>query len=501
MNILASVADKEGLSEFLTRIKEHITVIYATGRTNQYLQEKGFNTLSTSVITGLDELLGGRVKTLHPGIFAGILSRRSEEDDLELADRNYPNFDMVISNLYPFRSVSSGSDVHAMIENIDIGGVSLVRAAAKNYTHVVILSDPSDYSPVADEMADSGKVTRETREKLALKAFSRMTDYDSMIFRSLSRVLDPESNGNISLNMEFVTKLRYGENPMQKAELYSDLTGTGIAGAFKMSGKDLSYNNYLDADAAYSAVMEFEDPASVVVKHLTPCGVSVSDKLSEAYVKAHRADLESAYGSVVAFNRPVDEETAEKMLKHFVEVIVAPGYEGESFNMLRKKKKEPRILRVKPVNSPEGEYRSISGGLLRQDLINTSLSGLKLQTSKEASQDLVRDMEFAWKVSAYCKSNSIVIAKNRTTVGIGGGQPSRVRAMKIALDLAGEKSQGAVVASDGFFPFSDSVELAAANGIAAIIEPGGSIRDNEVIAEAEKSGIPLYFTGTRVFRH
>lgn len=501
MNILASVADKKGLAEFLNKIKGHITQIYATGGTNTFLKENGFKTVSTSVITGLDELLGGRVKTLHPGIFAGILSRRTEEDNNELKSRHYPDFDMVISNLYPFHKVASGSDIPAMIENIDIGGVSLVRAAAKNHRHVIILSDPSDYNTVAEEIEKIGTVSAKIRESLALKAFSRMTDYDSMIYSSLSRAMDQSEEQDLALHYDFSKELRYGENPGQKATLFSDGTGLGIAGAFKMSGKDLSYNNYLDADAAYMAVMEFSEPACVIVKHLTPCGACESDNLTAAYRDAYEGDSESAYGSVVAFNRPVDEEVANEMLKNFIEVVIAPGYEGESFNMLRKKKKNLRILRVSEDPGNTGEIRSISGGILRQDHMDTSLSDLKLQTSKEADKNLLNDIEFAWKIAAYCKSNSIVIVKDRKTVGIGGGQPSRVRAMKIALDLAGEKSRGAVVASDGFFPFSDSVELASKHGITAIVEPGGSIRDDEVIKEAEKSGIALYFSGKRVFRH
>ncbi len=504
MNILASVHDKSGLAEFLERIRSHITEIYATGSTNTFLNGKGINSNSTSVITGVDQLLGGRVKTLHPGIFAGILSRRTEEDNSELSTWKYPDFDMVISNLYPFSEVASGNDVPAMIENIDIGGVSLVRAAAKNYENVIILSDPSDYVPVAEELEEEGEVSRVTREKLALKAFSRMTGYDSMIHSSLSRVLDPEGGNDLLMNYSFSRKLRYGENPGQEASVYTDGTGLGIAGAFKMSGKELSYNNYLDADAAYTAVMDLSGPACVIVKHLTPCGACESERLSTAYRNAYEADSESAFGSVVAFNREVDEETANEMLEHFIEVVIAPGYTGDSFNMLRKKKrggKNMRILKVSRDTGQKMEFRSITGGILKQDHIDTTLSGLQLQTSRPADEGMLRDLEFAWKISAYCKSNAIVIAKGGKTLGIGGGQPSRVRAMKIALELAGEETQGAVVASDGFFPFKDSVELAAKYGISAIIEPGGSRNDSEVIEESEKSGIILYFSGTRVFRH
>lgn len=504
MNILASVSDKKGLAEFLGRIREHITDIYATGRTEVYLREKGFNPLRTSVITGVDQLLGGRVKTLHPGIFAGILSRRTEEDNSELKSMEYPDFDMVISNLYPFGSIASGSDIQAMVENIDIGGVSLVRAAAKNYRNVTILSDPSDYPGVAAEMESSGNISLETRQKLAVLAFSRMTAYDSMIHESLSRVLEPEKPADLVMHYSFNRALRYGENPGQAAELYTDGSGKGIAGAFKMSGKDLSYNNYLDAEAALMSVMQFAEPACVIVKHLTPCGASISGEQKMAYRNAYEGDSESAYGSVVAFNTEVEEETVTEMLDHFIEVVVAPGYLGESFNMLRKKKrggKNMRILRINGDAERKEELRSISGGMLRQDRMDTSLSGMHLQTTVAADDRMLRDLEFAWKISAYCKSNAIVVAKDGRTVGIGGGQPSRVRSMKIALDMAGKEAEKAVVASDGFFPFSDSVELAALHGIAAIIEPGGSMKDPEVIEAAEKADIALYFSGTRVFRH
>ncbi len=501
MNILASVDDKTGLAEFLKRIRDHTDVIYATGRTNKFLNEAGLKSVSTSELTGIDALLGGRVKTLHPAIFAGILSRRTAEDNDELAKENYPHFDLVISNLYPFHKVASGSDMDKMVENIDIGGVSLVRAAAKNHSHVAVLSDPSDYDAVAEEVQKSGSISEKTRQKLALKAFSRMAEYDCTIYSSLSRLLEPESDHDLFIPLDFSKKLRYGENPGQNASLYTAHNVTGIASAFKMSGKDLSYNNYLDADAAYRTVLEFEEPACVIVKHLTPCGASVAENITDAFTRAYNADSESAYGSVVAFNRPLDDRTAEEMLSHYIEVVIAPAYEGESFHTLRKKKKNLRILRAPVDYTDRTELRSISGGYLMQDYMDTSFGESKPVTSHKATPQQLRDMEFAWKVSAYCKSNSVVLARNGTTLGIGAGQTSRVRAMKIALDLAGEESKGAVAASDGYFPFSDSITLASEHGISAVVEPGGSIRDEEVIAESEKKGISLYFTGKRVFRH
>lgn len=501
MNILVSVSDRSGLVEFLGKIKDHITSIYATGGTNRFLHDNGIDSSGTSELTGVEELLGGRVKTLHPAIFSGILSRRTDSDNSELNSANYPTIDMVIANFYPFHRVADGHNLTDMIENIDIGGVSLVRAAAKNFKHVTVLSDPSDYQQTASEITSSGSVSENTRKKLALKTFSIVSAYDSMIYGSLSRLTDPEGENDLTLHYTFSKSLRYGENPDQKAALYALNPQTGIASSFKMSGKDLSYNNYLDMDAAYRTVLEFSEPACVIVKHLTPCGASVSPKLRDAFIKAYNADSESAYGSVIAFNRNLDEETANEMIGHFIEVVIAPGYDGQSFDILRKKKKNLRILRAPSINTDRVERRSISGGMLVQDYMDTSLDKVKPQTSKTASQDQLRDLEFAWKISAYCKSNSIVIAKDGTTLGIGAGQTSRVRAMKIALDLAGEKTRGAVVASDGFFPFKDSIELASRHGISAVIEPGGSIRDEEVISEAEKSGIILYFAGKRVFRH
>ncbi len=500
MRILVSVSDKTGLKEFLEAIQEHVDEIYATGGTQEFLRNNNIESKSTSELTGVVDILGGRVKTLHPAIFAGILSRRTAEDEHQLVSLGYRNIDMVIANLYPFEKFSQSHDIGSKIENIDIGGVALIRAAAKNYQHVAILSDPSLYSGAAEEIAQSGSLSLETRERLALEAFYRTSSYDSLIYRTLSRDFKiPEERGMI-LSMDLRKSLRYGENPDQKASLYT-YSDYGIASADVVGGKAISYNNYLDADAAFSTVMQFNNPACVIVKHLTPCGASEADSLSQAFVNAYSADSESAFGSVVAFNQMVDSETAAELIKHFIEVVVAPSYAPGVIDKLTSKKKKLRILIVKSHSKRDRDLRSIWGGVLMQDPLTAEFSSLEQKTSSSATDSQMNDMLFAWKVSAYCKSNAIVLAKNRTTVGIGAGQTSRVRAMRIALDLAGEKAKGAVAASDGFFPFADNVELAATRGIKAIIEPGGSIRDGEVVEAAERAGVALYFTGKRVFRH
>ncbi len=497
MRALISVNDKTGLVEFLKYCGNSISEIFATDGTGEHLRKNGFNARSTSDLTGFDQLLDGRVKTLHPKIFAGILAGGEERSR---KDRDYPDFDMVVCNFYPFRSVSGSNDIRTMIENIDIGGVSLVRAAAKNYRNVIVLSDPSDYGIVAESIRKEGNVPEKIREELALRSFQRVSDYDILIYNSLFRVMDGGIPGSLLISGINGQKLRYGENPDQRGYLYSDGSGNGVANGGKLGGKDLSYNNLTDSDSAFSTVMEFEKPACVIVKHNTPCGAAIGNDPSEAYTKALETDKESAYGSVIAFNREVDANTATALSQLFVEVLVAPGYSESALEILEKKR-NMRIMKVEPETGRGMRIRSISGGYLLQDELTSSFEKFDLKTSRQASADQVEDLNFAWKVVTHCRSNAIVLAKNGSTVAIGAGQTSRVEALRIAIAKAGKKCANSVLASDAFFPFSDSVELAGEYGIAAIIQPGGSIRDKEVVAMAEEKNISMYFTGKRVFLH
>ncbi|MHB1707986.1 MAG: bifunctional phosphoribosylaminoimidazolecarboxamide formyltransferase/IMP cyclohydrolase [Thermoplasmataceae archaeon] len=497
MRALVSVSDKSGLVKFIKECGSSISEIYATGSTGDHLRKNDIKTRSTSELTGFDELLGGRVKTLHPKIFAGILA---DSEARSKADGDYPDFDMVICNFYPFRQVSGGNNIEEMVENIDIGGVSLVRAAAKNYRNVTVLSDPSDYGVVADSLRKEKEVPVKIREELALRSFQRVSDYDILIYNSLFRVIDGGISQSLLISGINGEKLRYGENPDQRGYLYSNGSAFGIANSRKLGGKELSYNNLMDSDSAFAAVMEFEKPACVIVKHNTPCGAAVGRNLLEAYMNALETDRESAYGSVIAFNREVDEETASALSQLFVEVLIAPSYGKEALEIM-KKKKNLRILEIKPESGRSQRIRSISGGYLLQDEMTSHFGKLELKTTSHASPEQVEDLDFAWKVVTHCRSNAIVLARNGATVAIGAGQTSRVEALRIAIAKAGKKCDHSVLASDAFFPFSDSVELAGENGIAAIIQPGGSIRDSEVVAMAEQKGIPMYFTGKRVFLH
>lgn len=500
MNVLVSVTDKNGLAPFLSGILPKTDTIYATGSTHKYLTDHGITALNTSTLTGFDSLLGGRVKTLHPAIFAGILAMPDERSSRELEEKGFPRFQMVICNLYPFKEKVASHNADEMIENIDIGGVSLIRAAAKNYSEVIIASDPSDYAGISEELNQTGQVSLESRKRLSLKAFRRMAIYDIEIYQNLYETFYgsvPKTLFKIGFEGK---ELRYGENPQQRGFLFSDGTDTGIANASILQGKELSYNNLMDADSAYETVMEFSDPTAVVIKHNTPCGVATAPTLHEALRKAIDADSESAYGSVIALNGEFDSASYNELSKLFVEVIIAPSYSPEALEML-KKKKNLRVLQVRMSQDNSLRIRSISNGLLAQERLNSAHGELDLKSGEQPDSATLADLEFAWKVVAHCRSNAIVVASHGQTVGIGSGQTSRVGAMKIALERAGEKSRGAVLASDAFFPFYDNVEIAGQAGISHIIQPGGSIRDQEVIDKAQELGITMLFTSTRVFLH
>lgn len=500
MRAFISVFDKTGLISFIKGISSHLDEIYSTGGTYRHLKENGIEVKNSSELTGFGDILGGRVKTLHPKIFAGILSTRDVKSRSETKEIGAPDFDLVIVNYYPFEKVAEGGTLEEMVENIDIGGVSLVRAAAKNYQNVIVIPDPSLYGYVTEELSTAGKVSMRTREMLALRALARTAEYDISIYNSLYGKLNNAVPDELFLHYTGKEELRYGENPDQKGYLFSDGSSNGIANAEQLNGKKLSYNNLVDADAAFETALEFEDITAVVVKHNTPCGVSSGDTLADALRKAIDADSESAYGSVIALNRKVDMATLDEMKKRFVEVLLAPDYDDDALERLRTRK-NLRVLKVPFIRDESIRYKTISNGMVAQTPLRADIGTPILKTKKEADKGLVRDMVFAWKVVAHCRSNAIVLAKDRTTVGIGGGQTSRIEAMRIATSKAGEKAKGAVLASDAYFPFSDNVELAAENGVSAIIQPGGSIRDEEVIEASDKLNIPLYFTEKRVFLH
>lgn len=500
MKVLASVDDKTGLDTFLKGISGYTTEIFASGGTHRFLTEAGIKATNISGLTGFDQLLGGRVKTLHPAIFSGILSQRDEEAKKQLEEHKFPEFDMVITSLYPFEKAAESGDLGKMVENIDIGGVSLLRAAAKNFEHVAVISGPEQYEPVQAELLRNSKISPETRRRLALKAFARASDYDIIIYKSLAEKFIGATPSNLYLRGVSGKELRYGENPDQKGYVYSDGSKLGIANAEKLQGKELSYNNLQDADAAFETILEFKEPTAVVMKHNTPCGVASSPVLADALRNAIASDPESAYGSVMSFNRPFDEDCLSLISKMFVEVVIAPEYTEGALEGLRKKK-NLRVLKVPLIPDEQFRVKSISNGFLVQNRLKTDFADLIKKTDSHASEQQIRDMQFAWKVVAHCRSNAIVLARDGMTVGIGAGQTSRIEALRGAVGRAGEKSSGSVLASDAFFPFYDNVELAASSGVSAIIQPGGSIRDDEVIAKAQELGVPMYFTGKRVFLH
>jgi phosphoribosylaminoimidazolecarboxamide formyltransferase/IMP cyclohydrolase len=500
MRLLISVYDKTGIVDFLRSISNYIDEIYGTEGTVKYLKENNIEAINSSSITGFDDLLGGRVKTLHPAIFSGILSKRDEESNEQLKKYNYKDFDMVICNLYPFVEASRTDDLQKMIENIDIGGLSLIRAAAKNYKNVAVLSSPDDYEMVKNTLEEKGELDIKTREILGLRAFSRSANYDIQIYNRLYRKLNGSQPEDLFIYGYGRSDLRYGENPDQEAYMFKTDDKYGIPNGIQLNGKELSYNNILDANAALETVQDFDDITAVIIKHRTPSGVSSADTIKEAFINAYNADPESAYGFVVALNRKLDIDTAREMEKKFIEVLIAPEYDSDALKLL-KKKKNMRILKCTMEKDPENAVASISGGILMQSKLNYRYENLELKSNTEASTSKLKDLEFAWKVVAHTKSNAMVLAKNRTTVGIGAGQTSRIESLKIAVDRGGENVKGSVLASDAFIPFDDSVIECYKNGIDAIIEPGGSIRDNDVIKRCNEYKIPLYFTGRRVFLH
>ena len=518
---LVSVYDKSGLVEFVRRLAARRIEIVSTGGTAKLLREAGISVRDVSDLTGWPEMLGGRVKTLHPKVHGGILFRRGEAGDrAQTAEHKISPIDMVVVNLYPFEATAAKPDLTSedLIENIDIGGPTMVRSAAKNFESVAVVTDPADYSAVADEIAAQGAVSLATRLELARKAFALTARYDGKIATELERLT--ASGGSIELGkgpllpkrLHFAysrrQELRYGENPHQRAALYvpAGAEARGLAAARQLQGKELSYNNLVDLEAALELAMEFRKPAAVIVKHNNPCGTAEQDTLADAYVKALACDPISAYGGVMAFNRPLDAATADEVSKLFVECIVAPGYEPAALEKFASKK-NLRLLHIPAwenvARELDLELKRVSGGLLvqEQDCHELAESDMKAVTKRTPTREEIEAMLFGWKVCKHVKSNAIVFVRSGQTVGIGAGQMSRVDSVKIAVMKAQLPLAGSVVASDAFFPFPDGVEEAGKAGATAVIQPGGSVRDADVIDAADRMGMAMVFCGVRHFRH
>ena len=509
MRALISVYDKSGVVEFARHVAAAGYELVSTGGTHRTLTEEGgLSVRQVADVTGSPEILDGRVKTLHPVIHGGLLARReSAEQMAELAAHGIETIDLVVVNLYPFVATISRPDVTLddALENIDIGGPTMLRAAAKNFPSVAVVVDPKDYGWVAEKLANDG-LTDNDRRELAAKAFRHVSEYDSAVTEYLAgaNALD-QLPDRLSISLEKVAGLRYGENPHQSGALYAPVGGalSGIAGATQLHGRELSYNNLMDADAAWRTVSDFAEPTVAVVKHNNPCGLATREVIAEAYELAYEGDTVSAFGGIVAINRTVDAATAQAMDPVFYEVVIAPGYDDDALAILQRK----RNLRILTVGTapPRAalDLRPISGGMLVQgaDDIAENPSEWKTVTEREPSAAERQDLAFAWKAAKHIKSNAIVFAKDRALLGMGAGQPNRVVSVHLSQRTAGDKAKGSVLASDAFFPFPDNIELAAEAGVTAIAQPGGSVRDEEVIAAADKAGLAMVFTGVRHFRH
>jgi phosphoribosylaminoimidazolecarboxamide formyltransferase / IMP cyclohydrolase len=509
---LLSVTDKTGLVDFARQLVAMNVELISTGGTARALRDGGLTVRDVSDLTGFPEMLDGRVKTLHPAVHGGILHMRgSEEHRAAVAAHGIEPIDMVVVNLYAFEETARkpGVSFGELVENIDIGGPSMLRSAAKNFEDVAVVTVPADYPAVAAEMeSNQGKLSLETRWRLARQAFALTAAYDSAIATTFNKIA---AESPVGKSAEFPPKLRlayaktadlrYGENPHQAAALYGDGTGTGVAAAEQLQGKELSYNNLVDLDAAWELAHEFEQPAVAIIKHSNPSGAAIAATALEAYKKALATDPVSAYGSVIGINREVDEALAEEMAKLFVEAIAAPSFsEGAKAKLAAKK--NLRLLVVKPA-APGRVIKQISGGLLLQDADTEQLPppALKVVTVRQPSPEEMEALLFAWNVAKHVKSNAIVYARDGQTVGVGAGQMSRVDAAKFGAMKALLSLANTVVASDAFFPFPDGLETVAAAGATAVIQPGGSMRDKEVIEAADKLGLAMVFTGTRHFRH
>ncbi|MGG0753789.1 bifunctional phosphoribosylaminoimidazolecarboxamide formyltransferase/IMP cyclohydrolase [Brevibacillus laterosporus] len=512
---LISVSNKTGVVEFASQLVELGFEVISTGGTATLLADAGVKVTGISEVTQFPEMMDGRVKTLHPAIHSGLLAVRDNKEHVEqMATQGFEYIDIVAVNLYPFKETISKTDVsyEDAIENIDIGGPTMLRSAAKNHAYVTVVVDANDYELVLTEIREKQNTSLETRKRLAAKVFRHTAAYDSLISRYLSEQTGEDLPESFTVTYEKAQELRYGENPHQMAAFYRDAMATrgNIATCKQLHGKELSYNNINDANAALAILAEFSEPTVVAVKHTNPCGVGMGGTIHEAYQKAYDADPVSIFGGIVAANRPIDRETALLLKEVFLEIIVAPAFEPEALIILQEKK-NVRLLQMDTIASSEHkgtvssafQITSMHGGALVQEWDRKSLdpTAIMVVTERSPSEEELTQLEFAWKVVKHVKSNAIVLAKSDKTIGVGAGQMNRVGSAQIAITQAGEGAKGAVLASDAFFPMSDTVEAAAQAGITAIIQPGGSIRDQESIDACNRHGIAMIFTGVRHFKH
>lgn len=497
---LISVSDKTGIIDFARELKNFGVEIISTGGTAKSLREAGIDVRDISDVTGFPEMMDGRVKTLHPRVHGGLLALRDNAEHVAAMDQHgIEPIDMVVVNLYPFAQTIAREGVtrEEAIEQIDIGGPAMIRSAAKNARDVAVVVSSSQYAILIDELKQNdGALSLSTRERLAHEAFSQTANYDSIVSSYLS-------GSSLALFLTKAADLRYGENPHQQASLYRTSDRGGVTNAELLSGKEMSFNNYVDADAAWQLVCDFEATTCAIIKHTNPAGVGQGETVAEAYQKALATDPVSAFGGIVAINRPVDADAAREITKIFTEVVIAPGYDSAALEILQAKK-NLRVLRMDSVSlTDELQFKQISGGMLVQTPDNHQLheSDLKVVTTRQPTEEEIRALLFAWTVCKHTKSNAIVYARDGQTVGVGAGQMSRVDSVRIGAARAQLPVAGSVLASDAFFPFRDGLDEAARNGITAVIQPGGSVRDDEVIAAANEHGLAMVFTGVRHFKH
>lgn len=509
---LVSVSDKTGIVDFCRELAQLGIQVISTGGTKTLLEKENVPVIGISEVTGFPEILDGRVKTLHPAVHSGLLAiRDNAEHRRAMEELGLDYIDLVVVNLYPFKETISKPDVtyEDAIENIDIGGPTMLRSAAKNHAFVTVVVDAGDYSQVLAEVKSGGDTTLETRKRLAAKVFRHTAAYDALISEYFAKQLDEPLPEKLTVTYEKVQDLRYGENPHQQAAFYrKPLAAPGsITTAEQLHGKELSYNNINDANAALNIVKEFDEPAVVAVKHMNPCGVGIGGNVKEAFSKAYESDPTSIFGGIIAANRTIDAATAERLGAIFLEIVIAPDFTPEALDILQRKK-NIRLLRMGGLGSA-AERRSewlitgVEGGMLVQqsDVHSLTEADLKTVTSRAPTPEELKQLLFAWKVVKHVKSNAILLAKDNMTIGVGAGQMNRVGAARIAIEQAGDKARGSVMASDAFFPMGDTLELAAKAGITAVIQPGGSIKDEESIAVANAHNIAMVMTGVRHFKH
>lgn len=505
---LISVSNKNNITDFAKGLSELGIEVISTGGTLKSLQESGVDAIAIDEVTGFPEIMDGRVKTLHPKVHGGLLGKRSNPDHMKQMEENdIQPIDIVVVNLYPFKETlqKAGVSKEEIIENIDIGGPTMLRSAAKNFEDVLVIVDPEDYPRVLEALKVVN-VSLELRQQLAAKVFRHTANYDAMIAGYFAGETGEEFPETYTVTYEKVQDLRYGENPHQAAAFYRAplSTGLSLARAKQLHGKELSYNNIQDANAALEIVEEYSEPAAVAVKHMNPCGIGIADSLSQAFQSAYDADPVSIFGGIIALNREVDAATAEILSGIFLEIVVAPGFTNEALEILTQKK-NIRLLEVDMTQTKEVTHKltSVSGGVLiqHQDAGQVTADDIKVVTKRQPTEKEIADLLFAWKAVKHVKSNAIVLAKDNQTIGIGAGQMNRVGSAKIAIEQAGEKAQGSVLASDAFFPMPDTVENAIKAGVTAIIQPGGSKRDQDSIDVCDEHGIAMVYTNMRHFKH